>query len=539
MQKKLYVDALIVILISITGLVYTQQFPKLIDIGLYDESSYLKYGLDLFQIYPGAETGPLYALWYKFLSLVEETPVNLYFLNYRIMTTAPAVGLYFALRTLSVSRPYSIFLAFWLLVMPGNFLIWPKVAHFALTIIFLGVGISAIVKTRIKKSAVLVITFLLVSFIRPEYFISFSLFLLVFLHTAIKEFKNDKNNAKLILLVALISASAFHKYGVPISSGDRSMLAFGQHYSLNKFRSGLESSNPWTNWEETVKKDFRTSTSVLSAFQENPNAFLSHAVVNIKQIPLHFAATFFQTFPRSKYGEIQSLQVLLTGLGVTLFAWVTYIHSLRIRTARTLGEFGAGKFFYIHGDKLVTLVLILIPSLISSVVIFPRDHYLMLGGGAAVVVLMGILLRESSNFELNTKEIIILFLSFSLLIIRPITGSPNPEGQPNLETIKSIDSLNINSKVLLLEAEGGINIYLGNNFKRVAEYEKKKPWLNFLQEKNINMILVSDKLMADSRFTNDVDWYNFLENPGEYGFKVLGMPLPLNRKLFYKYDLIN
>lgn len=538
--KKYYLDALIIILICVIGSVYTHQIPQIVDIGLYDESSYLSYGLHIFTTFPGAEAGPLYAFWYKFLLLFEKSPIKLYYLNYRIMLIAPSIGLFYVLRSLSVNRIYSIALAFWFLTMPSNFYIWPKVSHFALTLIFLGLGMLSLLKKRISKSALLIVIFLLVSYVRPEYFITYLLFLFTFIFLEAQNiFKYKIYNPRLISIILLCSTLIIYKYGIPITSGDRSMLAFGQHYSLNLSKNNPKLINPWTNWEEIIKNDFGNVNTVFSAAIQNPQAFFSHVLVNIKQSCLHFCSTFLQTFPRSSSGNLQLSQVLLNILGVLFFSLSIFLYSSRSLILNQEKNFLKISFLKYHGDKIYALLLILVPCIISSLIIFPRDHYLMLGGTVSLAMLVGIFLNNTSNIDLNSREIILLFCAFSLLIIRPISIPVQLDSQPNLKTIEFLKSQKFNSQVNILEAEGGINIYLGDNFKRIAEYDKKDPWPVFLNDNKINLILISNRLDLDSRFSGDEYWKIFINNPEKFGFRTLKIPSLQDRKIIYKSDLIN
>jgi hypothetical protein len=54
----------------------------------------------------------------------------------------------------------------------------------------------------------------------------------------------------------------------------------------------------------------------------------------------------------------------------------------------------------------------------------------------------------------------------------------------------------------ILETYGGIHIYLGDGFKRVAEYAKSRDesCKNFISRKNVGLILVNKALIDDTRF---------------------------------------
>ena len=84
--------------------------------------------------------------------------------------------------------------------------------------------------------------------------------------------------------------------------------------------------------------------------------------------------------------------------------------------------------------------------------------------------------------------------------------------------------MNLATHVNLLEAEGGYGIYLGDNYTRVAEYAKDRPFLDFLVQRSINMIVVSPGLAGDLRFRNDPQWHSFSNSPESFGFTRVSIP---------------
>ena len=90
----------------------------------------------------------------------------------------------------------------------------------------------------------------------------------------------------------------------------------------------------------------------------------------------------------------------------------------------------------------------------------------------------------------------------------------------------------------MLEAEGGLDIYLGENYRRVAGSQKDQPLPTFMEEQSINMIILSSKLAQDSRFTDDSNWQSFRDNPDTMGFRKLPIPGANERVLLIKDELI-
>ena len=75
-----------IILLILIGYFYTANFSSIFDINLWDETNYLEWGLKIEQNGLLYRTwGPLYSLWYYFLSKFEPNPIDLYYLNLKLM----------------------------------------------------------------------------------------------------------------------------------------------------------------------------------------------------------------------------------------------------------------------------------------------------------------------------------------------------------------------------------------------------------------------------------------------------------------------
>jgi hypothetical protein len=94
----------------------------------------------------------------------------------------------------------------------------------------------------------------------------------------------------------------------------------------------------------------------------------------------------------------------------------------------------------------------------------------------------------------------------------------------NYKTIKYIQTLNLKDNISMLEAEGGINVYLGPQFRWVPEYEKKESFSQYLDTRKINVILSTDNLVNDVRFRNDMEWHKFLTDYQQYEFSKFAVP---------------
>ena len=136
-----------IILLILIGYFYTANFSSIFDINLWDETNYLEWGLKIEQNgLPEASWGPLYSLWYYFLSKFEPNPIDLYYLNLKLMVFLPSLCLYLFMRLAKVNNYISI--SFSILILIVLYQIWPFISLFALIFIILGISLSYVLKNK-------------------------------------------------------------------------------------------------------------------------------------------------------------------------------------------------------------------------------------------------------------------------------------------------------------------------------------------------------------------------------------------------------
>jgi hypothetical protein len=513
------------------GYIYTSEIFQYLDVGLYDESTYLQTGLMIPRSIPTAENAPLYAFWYRFLSLFERDNLMLYFFNYKAMTILPAMALFGALRVHGVSRVMSIALSLWILFSSANFSNWPKVTHFALTVMLLGVLGAGLVGKLTTKVAVLFVACLVASYARPEYFLSAVLFGILYVILLSRQFKSEGLKRCLPVSVALvvIAFSALMALGSPIASGNRSMIAFSQHYALNWVEWNNDGRIPWTHSDVIVKGDFGDVQTVGEALAANPRAFGRHVLSNMLHAPRELVSTFLSKYWLTDWARVGvAFGILFVVMAMTLHMWgrrEVVVEGIRGKLRR--GWFG-----------LAVVSILLLPSIISVLLVYPREHYLLASGTIAALAIIVALAKGSGELDWRGREAMLLIIGLALLIVRPLSIPPGGAAQPNLKTIQYLRSLGISEQVNILEAEGGYGIYIGEHFHRVAEYDKKTPWSAFLAEKNIGLIVVSEVLARDPRFAGDPEWVSFVSAPETAGFASANIPGVEGRRLIYKEGML-
>jgi hypothetical protein len=530
---QLVLDLAVVLIILLVGWVYTHGIEQTIDIGLYDESVYLYRGLHIPDGFPSAQNAPLYALWYYILSFLEPDSLQLYFFNYKLMTVLPPLMLFVTLRTYNVSRILSFVVSSGFLFSFANFPTWPKVSHFALVVLLCGFALSSFVRDRRLQACALVIAALLASYVRPEYFLTFICLGVVLVFVTLVALRSTRSLRSAIpLIVTLIPGLIFILWlGLPMEEGNRGMVAFGQHYARNWVSWHNDERNPWTNWETIVTGDFGDIDSPREALLSNPSAVARHIVHNLRSCPGELKTMFVSTLPSSRPADI----ALPLGMLVMVAAGMAHVRRHRIAALRDrLAENWMCLRF-----RVVLFLIVLLPVAVSVLLIAPRRHHLYLLGALLAFGLAILLFRNTERSTGHSSYSVIALLCVMLLLTtRPLSNSMGKPSQPNLSTINFLRSLDITVPIDILEAEGGYGFYISGNYNRVAEYDKRTPFGDFLAERSIDMIVVSDRLAQDVRFRDDPEWHSFTKDPSQFGFMQVTMPGVEKRSLFVSREII-
>jgi hypothetical protein len=340
------------------------------------------------------------------------------------------------------------------------------------------------------------------------------------------------------MMTLLLSAALINLLGKPMGDGARSMLAFGQHYAANWVVWNNSNLNPWTNWNTIFATDFKSATTIMSAILLNPSAVLHHVYSNVfsLDVPLHRMATLIH--PETLWG----LKPIYFKIGwmMTLVAYVCLI----LFNLKRL-SFKAIKTKIVQKNRqlivLFGLVVLMVPPLISVLVIGPREHYLLF-----VVILLTLFIFLASIDRMNAlftttrmapNKVMYPFALIcvsTIILVQPMYGFYPRQNLDNLNTIRFIQTLTLKNSVIMLEAEGGYNIYLGDNFSRVPEYAKGENFDAFMSKHSINAIVISGALRNDSRFKTDSEWLKFIASPEQFGFTAYDIPSVADRKVLLK-----
>ena len=167
------INIIALIFLIVLGILSFYNLYNYLDISFYDEANYMYRGLYLGKVYVEPENGGFYSIWYFFLSFFQSNPVSLYYLNGAITIILPAIFLFFTLKAYKVNTIISWTFSIFLMYSTLNVTNWPRVSNFCICFILLGLILFKKTNSQFLKFYFLTFISFIVSYIRPEFFISF------------------------------------------------------------------------------------------------------------------------------------------------------------------------------------------------------------------------------------------------------------------------------------------------------------------------------------------------------------------------------
>ena len=499
--------------ICIMGFIFTKDIELWIDIGLADEAKYLGDGVNFFRSRPDSFWGPLYSLWYFFLNLFSTDNISLYYLNYRLMTVLPCIGLYLFLLQMKVTPALSFYFSFALLISAINLPTWPKVSHFCLMLIFAGLLLIKTIKGKNARLLAALIISLTITYIRPEFIISSILLFGIILKRTVWNNFGTKRVATAILTTLVLLLV----FGIPYSTG-RNLTAFGQAYHKYLDLSDRIDEDGVKDWTEILSEDFGNPKTITDVILNDSKKFLRHIGINLSKIPSLYIYSIETLLPY-KIFPVNLLFKVLAVLSIILLLFVLLLFN-RISKYRDIILNG----FNENKDLLIYCIIFSLPPLLSMTLYYPRSHYIIL-----LLPLIYLTVGQMiMPFKFNTgvKNVIsfcfIILVSF-FLIPRLSSFYSSRSNFKNLIAVQSIKNLNIKKRINILENEGGLNVYLPENYKWIKLESKQGNFDEFVEKRKINMIYSSQSLINSVQLKRDSTWFEFLNNPDTFGFQKLNM----------------
>jgi hypothetical protein len=516
---------------------------QVLDLAMFDEAMYLRRGVNLHQVgLPSAEWGPLYPLWYQLLSRLQPEPVALYYLSYKLLSTFAVLGTY-ALARRGRARPWLAFLAAATCLLSMVPHVTPRPALLALAVLLAVLLVATFLESLEGFLALVASGFVLVAYARPEYTVSalalLGLLGLVLTRRAFQEGRVPLRALGWAVLPGLLALVLLGSLGNPLQdTTGRRFYAFCQHFSFNYSARVPVAWHPWNDCERSIHAAFGEQVdSVSEAARSNPKALLAHLGRNLWLYPLTSVCMFV-----TGLGGFESLKdrVWWLGLGRWLFlavaGWqLVWLGRRRERLRSLRDDPSAMRLGLVLGA-------VVLPVLLSSVLYFPRAHYLVIQSVVGVAFLALVTSRVREQVEaVSLRPAACAGLALGLVLLTPDLGAGHllpgqapanraSPATPHLHTVRFLRSvgagwvLKPGETLQVLDAQGGYSAYLGAPFQWVPQMRKDRPFLRYVHEQRVDLIVLDEALREDLRFAQDAEFVAFLAEPEAYGFSLRPIP---------------
>lgn len=276
---------------------------QLTDLDPADEATlHIVYGSRGHVSYMGREWGPLYASWYKLLFVFEKNLLDLFYLNGTVVIFLTAIFYFIFLWKMEIPPLYCLVSSWTILLNPYFLLINRRSNHFALLILLLFFIGADFFKRRSALLVFLMFGTLLASYVRPEYFLSFSICVLLSLGYVFSpfSFSPPRIREKGALLATLMIFCGISLYvGTPL--GEKSLDKKTMQVFLMKTferKNGYGESNWKVQNPITFSNNlYHNPQSLTEAMVNNPKEFFSHLIFNGKNYVQVFYGVLAAYFP--------------------------------------------------------------------------------------------------------------------------------------------------------------------------------------------------------------------------------------------------
>jgi len=171
--------------------------------------------------------------------------------------------------------------------------------------------------------------------------------------------------------------------------------------------------------------------------------------------------------------------------------------------------------------------LVVTPPLLGMILIYPHAHYLVL----FMIPLVCLLVPAIAPITPRTgRATLYVVMAMGLVLVGQSSAAGLKAGEGGVlrtrTTLDALASLKLSGELRMLEADGGYWVYLPGRVTWTPAYGKSAAFDTFRAEHRINIIVVDDALLSDSRFRTDPEWRKFLNDYAAAGFCRKELPVP-------------
>jgi hypothetical protein len=393
------------------------------DIAFYDESYYLDRGTQIHasMFLHELTEGPLYSLWFRVLAFVCPNPVWRFFFSWGLLVTIVATIPW-------LMRIRSAWIYALILFCVPFFSVGPYVSLFAS--MFLVIGLCLILRYDLPIVDALVLSCTLcfvAAFCRPEFeygvFVSGAVAVVAIMA---KGFHESQRRAVFAILLILCLMSTM-LVAIRHSDQSRSGLAFVQHFNIRASQKGLlgGESPPLSLYAYKVFHVTAGRKATIGAFfRSNPRLFFGHLAANAAD-PKFFLP-------------------LIVLLAVIAYTWLT-------KKDRSLLPAS------------IFILMISVPVVVGSLVIYPRRHYAVIAFPAVVLFALQVFMPRRAIRTVSVPWLLIL--ATALIVAKPLLKRQIPNKHSGLLTIQCLRDLEASKRErssTMFDSIGIPNVYFAS-----------------------------------------------------------------------------
>jgi hypothetical protein len=395
-MSRRYLPRIFTVMLIIIGLArYFYNVPHIFDLFLDDEAVYMGVGTDFTHtilwppgfkgMFSSYEYGGFYSMIYGALAQIIGDPIDLYLYGGVVIILSAALAGFLCVSILSENLVFGVIVVC-PVVLSGELMTWPRVSFAAIAVMalaFLAMGRAAALRDKVS---ILLCAAYVLSFIRPEFILSFYAFLALQLASLLvlplqrrRGVPIDRRSLALsILALAFVSVlSVLWSFPLP-EGGERAFVAFGQHFAFRFVAAQHLAVNSWLDWRAVIADQFPGAHTVFQAVLTQPAKVLLFFATNAQDLILSIEQIVVAT--------IRQNVVFSIAWSVCVVLWIGSVAWPSMRVAGTAQASPARTWPHI-----AFIALFGLPPLIATVTVYPRHHYILLllfTASAAAAVLL-------------------------------------------------------------------------------------------------------------------------------------------------------
>ena len=497
------------------------------DVRFWDESLYLERGFSLaFGSRPSWEWNPLYTDMYWLLGRIFTDPIDLYFAGRASAAIAVVLAVWISLRFFT-GRGIAFAGALVMSALPITY-VWPGVSSPSAGFLLVAIAVAWRWRTPWAYVVAAALTWLAAA-TRPEFvWAALAVTITVAVTLVISLARHRLSLATVVGLAAGLVAMPMlltAAYGNPIDLGTRSWEAFEQHYEL---RFATAADDPWQIEADIVGRDFPGASSIPAAATTNTSAFVTHVGKNVLTLPISAGGHFMGLGGDSRTQNLVGV--------ATAVLWVAALTVALVRSPTRTRTF-LRRFWQtlIAGRSRVSLLLTVIvvgAALVSTLVIYPRPHYLVLLI-ASLITLTGWMISRLANPSLTRWLPITAIIAVSTFaMVANVFSVTDSSSKLYGESLREMNASP--TTWVLLTPERPIDIYL-DNARQIIELPaddvaRAETFGDLIESENVNAVF-DGILLRQAEYAQLPGFDAFLADPSSLGFEpvVPGSPFLIRR----------